>query len=292
MRLLVSVADPEEARAAVDGGADIIDAKDPSHGALSPVTLDVLRTIVAAVDGARPMSAALGEIGGAGQSLPWRRAPGSSGSVGHDHHVDPSLPAAPEADGAPTPAACAHAGVDFIKLGFAEGVGVRRATALGSSLMRVLADSGSTPPSANPTAGGCAVVLAAYADAGRWRLGREAVLDVAAQCGVRGVLLDTLDKRGRGLFTVAAPETVAAWVDAAHDAGLLVGIAGSLAGADLALVHDVGADLAGVRGAACEGGRRGRVSSARVRALVATVEAAGGRPGAAVGMNRPETSRR
>ena len=36
MKLLVSVADAAEARAAIEGGADIIDAKDPTTGALGP----------------------------------------------------------------------------------------------------------------------------------------------------------------------------------------------------------------------------------------------------------------
>jgi uncharacterized protein (UPF0264 family) len=38
MQLLVSVADAREARAARLGGADVIDAKDPSRGALGSVS--------------------------------------------------------------------------------------------------------------------------------------------------------------------------------------------------------------------------------------------------------------
>jgi uncharacterized protein (UPF0264 family) len=36
---------------------------------------------------------------------------------------------------------------------------------------------------------------------------------------------------------------------------------------DLGFVRDAGADIAGVRGAACEGGRTGRVTADKVRAL-------------------------
>ena len=39
--------------------------------------------------------------------------------------------------------------------------------------------------------------------------------------------------------------------------------------ADLAMVCECGADIAGVRGAACEGGRSGRVTADRVRLLKA-----------------------
>src|SRR2546428_5082436 len=61
MQLLISVAGPAEARAALRGGADVIDAKDPRRGALGPVSLQRLAAIRAAVAGARPLSAALGD---------------------------------------------------------------------------------------------------------------------------------------------------------------------------------------------------------------------------------------
>ncbi len=61
MRLLVSVKNAEEAMAALAGGADLIDAKDPAAGALGAVSLDVLRDIHSTVAGLRPVSAALGD---------------------------------------------------------------------------------------------------------------------------------------------------------------------------------------------------------------------------------------
>src|SRR6266702_2730804 len=65
MRLLVSVRGPVEARAAVAGGADVVDAKDPARGALGPVRADRLAAIRRAVGAARPVSAALGDAGDA-----------------------------------------------------------------------------------------------------------------------------------------------------------------------------------------------------------------------------------
>ena len=61
MRLLVSVSSAAEASAALAGGADVIDAKNPLAGALGPVSLDVLREIYAVVAGTRPVTAALGD---------------------------------------------------------------------------------------------------------------------------------------------------------------------------------------------------------------------------------------
>ena len=61
MRLLVSVRNASEAAAALDGGADIVDAKEPGNGALGPVSHRTLTAIMAAVAGATPVSVALGE---------------------------------------------------------------------------------------------------------------------------------------------------------------------------------------------------------------------------------------
>jgi uncharacterized protein (UPF0264 family) len=62
LKLLVSVADAAEAQAAIEGGADIIDAKDPANGALGRVSLPALRAIRATVPSGIPLSAALGEV--------------------------------------------------------------------------------------------------------------------------------------------------------------------------------------------------------------------------------------
>ena len=64
MQLLVSVSDAMEAGDAIDGGADIVDAKDPSSGPLGPVTLETLTAIQRRTGGRRPLSAALGDPSG------------------------------------------------------------------------------------------------------------------------------------------------------------------------------------------------------------------------------------
>src|SRR5438445_443176 len=63
MQLLVSVRGPADARAALIGGADVIDAKDPRRGALGAVSPVALAAIRRAVGSARPVSAALGDAG-------------------------------------------------------------------------------------------------------------------------------------------------------------------------------------------------------------------------------------
>lgn len=62
MRLLVSVRDADEAATALAGGAEIIDAKEPSAGGLGPVAPTTLRAIRAVVPADVPLSAALGDV--------------------------------------------------------------------------------------------------------------------------------------------------------------------------------------------------------------------------------------
>jgi uncharacterized protein (UPF0264 family) len=59
--LLVSVRSAAEALTALEGGAALIDVKEPSRGPLGRADLDVIRAVAAAVGKRRPVSAALGE---------------------------------------------------------------------------------------------------------------------------------------------------------------------------------------------------------------------------------------
>jgi len=216
MRLLVSVRGPVEARAALAGGADVIDAKDPARGALGAVSAERLAAIRRTVGAARPVSAALG-----------------------DAHDEVTVAAA----------AAAAAGAAFLKLGFGGVTSEARAQRLARAARR---DAGAAT----------ALVLVAYAD---WRratsLAPDHLLAVAVETGAAG------------LFALVSPDAVAACVAAVRAAGLFAALAGSLSGADFATARAVGAELVGVRGAACVGGRKGRVSEARVAALQGLVRA-------------------
>jgi uncharacterized protein (UPF0264 family) len=224
MRLLVSVTNAAEVSAALAGGADVIDAKDPHAGALGPVSEAVLRDIHTAVAGARPVSAALGDAT-------------DEDDLERDAH------------------AFIAAGALFVKVGFA-GIACERAAALTAAAVRGAA-----------AARHGAVIIVGYADV--TPLPGPALAETAARAGAAGVLLDTANKRGPGLRGLVTPSVLAAWVAEAHAAGLIVALAGQLTADDLPFVRDAGADIAGVRGAACDGGRTGRVSAARVRLLQA-----------------------
>ena len=68
-QLIVSVRSANEALAALQGGADLIDVKEPHHGSLGAATDEVLHEVADAVVGRRPLSAALGELAD-GVSMP------------------------------------------------------------------------------------------------------------------------------------------------------------------------------------------------------------------------------
>jgi len=226
IRLLVSVTSAEEASAALAGGADVIDAKNPLAGALGAVPVDVLREIHATVAGARLVTAAIGD-------------------------------AADETAIERTAETFAAAGAALVKVGFA---GIASASRIEALIRAAVRGAGGGDRSG--------VVAVAYADADRVAsLSADAFVDAAARGGATGVLLDTADKTGPGLRELMTATGLARWVAQAHEAGMLVALAGKLTADDLAFVCDAGADIAGVRGAACEGGRTGRVSSEKVGRL-------------------------
>jgi uncharacterized protein (UPF0264 family) len=61
-QLLVSVRSTKEALAALDGGADLIDIKEPRNGPLGSAPAAVIADVVRRIAGRRPVSVALGEL--------------------------------------------------------------------------------------------------------------------------------------------------------------------------------------------------------------------------------------
>jgi (5-formylfuran-3-yl)methyl phosphate synthase len=230
MKLLVSVVDAVEAAAAAAAGADIVDVKNPAEGSLGAPAPAVIAEVRATVPAVLPVSAAIGDM--------------------------PDLPgtAALAALGA------ARSGATFVKVGL-WGVTTEEDAA---ALLRAVRGGVADVP-------GAVVVAAAYADAERVAhqpLPPALLPRVAHAAGVEACLLDTAVKDGRGLLEWLSPDALTELVDDAHGAGLTVALAGALRAEDLPVVREVGADIAGVRSAACHGGRRtGRLDAERVRAL-------------------------
>ena len=62
MQLLISVVGVAEVGAAVSGGADIVDVKNPHEGSLGAAAPHVVRAVRAAAPVAVPVSAAIGDV--------------------------------------------------------------------------------------------------------------------------------------------------------------------------------------------------------------------------------------
>jgi uncharacterized protein (UPF0264 family) len=232
LQLLVSVRDSGEVEAALEGGADIIDAKEPARGALGPVALDRLRAIDDRVPDDVPLSVALGdatfeaEVAAGIAILPLRRR---SAPV----YLKLGLP--PAADGR-----------------------VKR-------LLTAAIEAAESHP-ASPR-----LIAVEYADSGSRRLSPSDIVEAAAEAGAAGLLVDTITKDGRSLFAWWTEPRLGAWIDRARGKGLSVALAGSLGVAELSQVAGLGPDIVGVRGAACLGGRTGAVQADRVRVLRAAL---------------------
>lgn len=237
MRLLVSVRSAEEAAAAVAGGADIVDAKEPARGSLGPVALEELERIAAGLPGRMPFSVALGDY----------RSPRAAAE--RVVEIATRLPR--------------RTGPLYFKLGFSgaapaevDGV-VEAAVAAGRRV-------------------GAGIVAAAYADyANAAALAPSLILRAAARRGADGVLLDTWSKDGSDLLHWVPARPLGSWIARARRQGLLTAIAGSLGFESLRSLAGFGADIAGVRGAVCEGGRAGVLRACLVAEARAAL--AGGR---------------
>jgi len=226
MRLLVSVASADDARAAVEGGAGIIDAKNPLVGALGAVEPHVMRAIHRTVDGSRLVTAALGD----------------SNDVESVGRLAREL---------------VTCGAQLVKAGFLRVDDPDRVEEVLGEAVRACRE----------VDGDSGVVAVGYADDARDGIDARSLVAIAARAGARGVLVDTADKRGVGLMSLWSSAELATWVSAVHDHGLMAAVAGKLSAGDLGVVADSGADVVGVRGAACVGGRGGCVSAELVRDL-------------------------
>jgi len=228
MSLLVSLRSGDEVAEALAGGADIIDAKEPGNGSLGAVAPTVLREIAALVPATVPFSVALGDLLTADA-------------------VAEAVAGCPPPRRAPL----------YLKLGFAGESSPASVKVLIAAALDV-ADRTVVRPVMVP------VAYADWSDAGS--LPPEEVLTIALSEGARAFLLDTYIKDGRGLFDRMDYERVRVLAARGREAGLLMGIAGSL---DLGTIERAArlADVVGVRGAACVGGRGGRVEASLVRRL-------------------------
>jgi uncharacterized protein (UPF0264 family) len=232
MRLLVSVVNEKEAFNAVEGGAHIVDVKNPREGSLGANFPRVIRGVKEAVPRNVEVSATIGDL--------------------------PNLPgtASLAALGASV------SGADYIKAGL---FGVKKASEARYLLREVCR-------AVKDFSASLKVIAAGYADyKSVGCLNPLKLPEVAYAAGADGVMVDVKLKRAENsVFSFLSRGELEQFVDRAHELNLIATIAGSLNKADVPSVYALGADIIGVRGAVCAGKDRlnGVVQAELVREFV------------------------
>jgi (5-formylfuran-3-yl)methyl phosphate synthase len=227
----------KEAQEAIAGGADIIDVKNPQEGALGANYPWVIRRIREITPRNLQVSCTLGEVG----NFP--------GSV--------SLAAL----------GAASLGVDYIKVGL---YGIKTS----KEAIYLLQNVNKAAKECNPK---IKVAVAGYADAGKiGAINPLLIPEIAHKAQVDVAMLDTSVKDGKNLFDHLTEEKLRKFVVLAHGFGLEAALAGSLRAQDLPVVYGLGADIAGLRGAACTNSNRvtGQITRELVSELVEVVRQA------------------
>jgi len=236
--LLVSVRDAAEALAALDGGADVIDVKEPSRGPLGAADASTIAAVVRAVAGRAPVTAAAGEL------------------------LDM------KADGTRTELHAVPAGVALVKVGLAGCDYTAKWAALWRVAMNRMLPNCSDGPAPRP-------VAVVYAD---WRSvaapDPNSVLHLAIESDCPALLVDTYEKSLGTLFDHWPWDQLAEFIREARSHTIAVVLAGSLDQHAIDTAVRLGPDLVAVRTAACMGGRHGTVASQRVRSLQEAIAAA------------------
>jgi len=237
LKLLISPKNEKEAAEAIAGGADIIDVKNPEEGPLGANFPWMIRQIKQVTPANIEVSCTLGEA----PNLPGSMALASLGA--------------------------ATTGVNYIKAGLYGLKTPEEAVYLIRNVTKAAKDY-------NPS---IKVVVSGYADADRVsavepllvpKIAHEAQADIA--------MLDTAIKDGKNLFSFLTKPQLQRFINEAHGYGLKAALAGSLQKEDLPVVYALGADVVGLRGAACTLGDRvnGRIIREKVRELAEVVKRA------------------
>ncbi|MEN9555484.1 MAG: hypothetical protein RLZZ232_1770 [Planctomycetota bacterium] len=232
MQLLVSVRNVIEADAALAGGADVIDVKEPASGSLGmagPETIGAIAERCRRYSALSLCSAALGEL------PEWSR-----------------VTAAPE---------------KFKCLEWAQGLSYLKVGLAGTLSSPDWLDQWLALRSLFP--GSVHWVAVAYADASRAMSPTiERIAEVAAQTSCRVLLLDTFQKDASTLFDWVSPDQLCRLRAQCRETGLRLAIAGRLDASHLPVLRTIDPDLLAVRGAVCEAGERtSAVAADRVKAL-------------------------
>jgi uncharacterized protein (UPF0264 family) len=217
-----------EARAALAGGADILDVKNPKEGSLGANFPWAIRAVVDLAGGRVPVSATIGD-------LDYKPGTASLAALG-----------------------AAISGADYVKAGL---LGVKTQSQAEKMLEGIVKAVKDFDPSKK-------VVAAGYSDYSRAGCVSPMLLPAAAaKAGADLVMVDTAIKDGRPTFEFMSEQELKDFISLGHAEGLEVALAGTIGFEHLEMLKRLTPDIIGVRGIVCGGDRRSAIRAELVEKL-------------------------
>ncbi|MDO9046011.1 MAG: (5-formylfuran-3-yl)methyl phosphate synthase [Methanobacteriaceae archaeon] len=217
MLLLISPINTDEALEAIEGGADIVDVKNPKEGSLGASFPWIIKSVREMTPEDMLVSATLGDV-------PYKPGTVSLAAMG-----------------------ALVSGADYIKVGLYGTKNYGEALEVMENVVRTVRENSSD----------VVVVASGYADAHRvGAIDPMEIPKVAAEAGADLAMVDTAVKDGKTLFDFMDMDDLQKFVNEIHDYGLKSALAGSVKKDQLKPLYDINCDVVGVRGAACIGGDR------------------------------------
>jgi len=230
MRILISPKNLEEAIEAQEGGADIIDVKNPAEGSLGanfPWIISEVKEAV--VKGSTELSATIGDFD-------YKPGTASLAALG-----------------------AAVAGADYVKVGL---YGIRSYEE-GLNLLEGVVKAVKDYDSRKKVVGACYSDYARISSLHPFKLpqiGKEAGVDV--------VMVDTGIKDGKSTFEFMSQDQIKIFINLARENGLEVAIAGAISWEHLPILKELQPDIVGVRSIVCEKGRDSKIRREKVARLI------------------------
>ena len=231
IKLLVSPIDLDEAKFAIEGGADIIDVKNPLEGSL-------------------------------GANFPWIISDIQKLAKKHNLEISATMGDFPNLPGTASLAALglANCNVDYIKVGL-KGPNKKEDAIYFMKQIRRAVDNYNNK---------IKVVVAGYADNKRFgTIDPLLIPEIAIESGSDVAMVDTGIKDGKALFDFMSDKNITKFVEKGSKNGKIIALAGSIRREHLNKLKDFQPDIIGLRGAACESLDRvkGRIKPELVKEL-------------------------
>ncbi len=234
MKLLISATDEKEATEAIEGGADIIDVKNPREGSLGASFPWIIKCIKGITPHGVELSCTVGDV------------------------VDHPSATALAALGAAT------MGVDYVKIGLQGVTNTEDAIYAMQNIRKAIKDYNSQTK----------IVVVGYADAKRAHsLDPMEIPRVAYGANLDVAMIDTAIKDGKNVFAFLTRKQLSGFIESSHGWGIAAALAGSLRKEDVPTVVNLRADFVGIRSAACARNDRlnGRLEKELIHELAAIV---------------------